>query len=402
MKYHFDEVINRKGTYSSQWDFNEERFGSDKIIPFSISDMDFKVPKEITKVLQQCVEHQIYGYTRWNHDDFKNAIVSFYRRRHQITLEKEAIVYSPTVMYSISVLFNILSKPDDKIVTFNPMYDAFFKVIENNNRVLLKSDLINIDGHFEIDVDDIEQKLSQATIFLLCSPHNPTGRMWKKEELDMLIEICKKYQVAIISDEIHSDIILTTVPYTSILDYQDTYSNIYMVSSSSKIMNTPGLIGSYAYISNPIVKDKFNLRVKDRDFVGSASLLGMQATMIGYTKCDDYIDALLPYIKKNMEVVKEFIDKEFTDIHFIMPEATYLAWIDMRQAPFSMEQIQDALIRVGKVGMMSGSLYGDARYIRMNVGCPTSKVEAGLLGLKKAMDYLYNNTILNRETYEKG
>lgn len=390
MKYNFDEVINRKGTYSSQWDFNKERFGSADIIPFSISDMDFKVPQEITEVLQHCVEHQIFGYTRWNHDDFKSAIASFYQRRHQISLQKEAIVYSPTVMYSISVLFDLLSNHGDKVVTFNPMYDAFFKVVKNNNRVLIKSELLNIKGRFEIDFNDVEQKLEQAQIFLLCSPHNPTGRMWSKEELERLVELCQKYHVAIISDEIHSDIILTTKPYTSILAFSKKYPDIYMVSSSSKTMNTPGLIGSYAYISNSAIKDKFNHRVKDTDFVGSASLLGMHATIVGYTKCDDYIDALVPYIQKNMQVVKEFIDNEFSNIHFTIPESTYLAWIDVRDVPFSMEQIQEALITIGGVGIMSGALYGNDSYLRMNLGCPTSKVEAGLKGLKKAINYLYD------------
>lgn len=390
MKYNFDEVIDRSGTYCSQWDFNLERFGNKDILPFSISDMDFKVPIEITEVLQTCVEHQIYGYTRWNHASFKEAITSFYQRRHGLLLDPNKVVYSPTVMYSIATLFKLLSNVGDCILTCNPMYDAFFKVVENNQRILLKSELKIVDGKYQIDFEDLDKQLSKASIFLLCSPHNPTGKMWSKQELATLVTLCKKHRVKIISDEIHSDIILTSKRYTSILSFLDQYEDIYMVSSASKTMNTPGLLGSYAYIKKEKIKEGFNQQCKDTDFVGSASLLGMQATMVGYRECDGYIEELITYIKGNMQVAKEFIDAHFTDVHFIIPEATYLAWIDIGDVPFTMEQIQEALVNVGKVGIMSGMMYGANDHLRMNLGCPRSKVIDGLQRFKKAMEYLYH------------
>lgn len=389
MKYNFDELINRKGTYCSQWDFNLERFGSKDVLPFSISDTDFKIPKEITEVLANCINHQVYGYTRWNHNDFKESIMNFYQRRHSIILDKESIVYSPTVMYSISLLLELLSNEGDAVLTCNPMYDAFFNVIQKNNRVLLKSELQLIDNRYQVDFKDIENKLSKAKIFLLCSPHNPTGKMWLKEELDTLVSLCKKYQVKIISDEIHSDMILSNQRYISILEYQKEYTDIYMVSSASKTYNTPALLGSYACINNEEIREQFNEFCKNRDFVGSAILLGIQATMTGYRYCDEYIEQLVEYIKGNMQVVERFIKDNFNDISFTIPEATYLAWLDLTKVPFTMQEIQEALITEGKVGIMDGNHYGKDKYLRMNIGCPRSKVEEGLQRLKKALDYLY-------------
>lgn len=392
MHYNFDQVVDRKGTYCSQWDFNKERFGKEDVLPFSISDTDFKVPKQITDTLMECVNHQIYGYTRWNHNDFKESIASFYQRQHHLFLDKESIVYSPTVMYSISLLIRLLTKQGEAVLTCNPMYDAFFHVVQDNQRVLLTTELVFNNERYMVDFEDLESKLKKARIFLLCSPHNPTGKMWLKEELDTLVFLCKKHHVIIISDEIHSDMILSNQPYTSIMHYFEQYTDIYLVSSASKTFNTPGLLGSYASINNPTIRTQFNEICKNRDFVGSASVLGMRATMTGYQLCGEYIEQLVNYIKGNMALVESYINEYCKDVSFTIPEATYLAWLDMTNVPFTTKQIQEALLEVGKVGIMDGNHYGKDKYLRMNVGCPRSKVEEGLKRFKKALDYLYNKT----------
>lgn len=392
MKYDFDEVHNRLGTYCTQWDYIEDRFNKKDLIPFSISDTDFIIPKPITKKIHEVADHQIYGYTRWNHHDFKSSITGYFKRRFDADIEEDWILYSPSVMYSVSLLIRLLSNPKDKILTMNPMYDAFINVIKENDRELVSHNLIKTEGTFKIDFDVFEKQAKDCQLLLLCSPHNPTGRIWSDEELTQMIEICKKYNVKIISDEIHMDIQIKEAKQRPLMRYLNEYEELYTASSSSKTLNTPGLIGSYVIIPNETIRDKFLGVTRRRDFLNSASIFGMYATMIGYTECDDYIDQLNEYIRGNMELVENFVRDELPDFKFQRPEATYLAWIDGRDVPYTSEEIQDALVNVGGVAIMKGETYGEngSKYLRMNLGCPRSKIEEGLKRFKKAMDYLYN------------
>lgn len=391
MQYNFDEVNSRLGTYCTQWDYIEDRFGQKDLLPFSISDTDFKIPKPITNKIKEVVDHEIYGYSRWNHDDFKGSITGYYKRRFDCDMQNDWILYSPSVMYSVSLLIRLLSKPKEAVLTFNPMYDAFINVIKNNDRELISHHL-NKDNGFTIDFDLLDEQLEKSEILLLCSPHNPTGRIWTDQEMVQMINLCKKHNVKIISDEIHMDIQLQENRNIPLLKYIDQYDQLYIASSCSKTLNVPGLIGSYAIIPNKEIYDSFLYQTRTKDFLNSVSILGMYATMVGYNECDDYIDQLNQYIKRNMEYVKEFIDKELPDFKFTIPQATYLAWIDARNVPFTSYEIQKALIEVGKVAIMKGETYGEngEKYLRLNCGCPLSKLEDGLQRMKKAMDWLYN------------
>ncbi|MCD7840817.1 MAG: PatB family C-S lyase [Erysipelotrichaceae bacterium] len=391
MKYNFDEVHNRTGTYCTQWDYIQDRFGRKDVLPFSISDTDFIVPKPITEKINEISKHEIYGYTRWNHHDFKSSVTSFYQRRYHTYIDEDWILYSPSVMYSISLLIRLLSKPQDKVLTFNPMYDSFFTVIEDNNRQLVSNHLICNNGSFEIDFNLFEKQAKECQILLLCSPHNPTGRIWHDDEMQKIIQICQKYHVKIISDEIHMDIQIKDIKHKPLLSYYNEYNELYTATSSSKTFNTPGLIGSYVMIPNNDIRNAFLETTRKKDFLNSVSIFGMYAIMIGYTQCDDYINQLNEYIIGNMELVEHFIKNNLPDFHFIKPEATYLAWIDARNVPYSSDEIQDALVNIGKVAIMKGETYGEngTKFLRMNLGCPRSKVQDGLNRLKIAMDALY-------------
>lgn len=390
MKYDFNEVHNRLGTYCTQWDYIEDRFHKKDLIPFSISDTDFIIPKPITKKIQEVSQHQIYGYTRWNHHDFKSSISEYYKRRFLTDIEEDWILYSPTVMYSVSLLIRLLSKENDKVLTFEPMYDSFYTVIEDNGRQLVANKLISVNGSFEIDFNQFEEQIKECELLLLCSPHNPTGRIWTKEEMDQIITLCKKYNVKIISDEIHMDIQLRDRKHIPLLSYIKDYSELYTASSSSKTFNTPGLIGSYVIIPNEKIRNDFLNHTRRKDFLNSVSIFGMYATMVGYRECDDYIEQLNDHIKENMKIVEEFIAKELPDFQFKMPDGTYLAWIDARNVPYTAEQIQDALVNIGGIGIMKGEIYGGEKYLRMNIGCPQSKLKEGLKRFKLSMDALYN------------
>lgn len=391
MKYDFNEVHNRLGTYCTQWDYIQDRFNKKDLIPFSISDTDFIIPKPITEKIFEVAHHQIYGYTRWNHHDFKSSITGYFQRHFDTHIEEDWILYSPSVMYSVSLLIRLLSKRHDKVLTMNPMYDAFINVIKENDRELVSHNLIATDKSYEIDFDVFEKQARQCQILLLCSPHNPTGRIWSDEEMRKMIDICKKYHLKIISDEIHMDIQIQTKKHQPLLKYINLYEEMYTASSSSKTLNTPGLIGSYVMIPNEKIRDKFLGITRRRDFLNSASIFGMYATMIGYTRCDDYIEQLNEYIRGNMKLLEDFIEENLPDFHFHRPEATYLAWIDCRDVPFTSDEIQEALINIGGVAIMKGETYGSngKKYLRMNLGCPRSKLQEGLQRFKKAMDALY-------------
>lgn len=386
----FNKIHNRLGTYCTQWDFIEDRFGEKDLLPFSISDTDFLVPKQIQDQLFKNVEHGIFGYTRWRHNDYLNAISNYFKRRFDTHIDKSWIIYSPSVMYSVSILLRQLCNEGDAVAVFNPMYDAFIDVIENNslkiNSVLLNSSA----GKFVYDPEELELAISKSKVFLLCSPHNPTGRLWTNEELEEIIMLAKKYHVFVISDEIHMDVNLSSRKHQPILKYLKDYPNIALVSSVSKTMNTPALGGSYAIIPSNELYDVFQQITRKRDFVNSASIMGIEACMIGYRDCDDYIEELNLYIKQNMNLLKEHLLENIPEFTFDIPEATYLAWIDTRSSGFSMKAIQDSLIKNGKVAIMDGRTYGSGGegYLRMNVACPKAKLIEGLNRMNMAMNCL--------------
>lgn len=390
MKYDFDKVVNRKGTYSTQWDYIEDRFGKADLLPFSISDTDFEVPSIVMDDLRTCLEHKIFGYTRWNHDDFKLSIVHHFKKRMNTDIEKDWIAYSPSVIYSISVLLRLLSKAQDRVLVFDPMYDAFINVIEKNNRTMVPCALQH-DNDNAIDWVDFENKVKDCRIFLLCSPHNPTGKVFSNEEYGRMIALCKQYDVYIISDEIHSDIVLHGNQHKPLLSYYHPYAKMMIVSSASKTFNTPALGGSYVILPDKKIYEQFMVQTRQKDFVNSANIMGMIALMSSYEKAHDYIDELILYIEGNMKLIEDFMKTEFPDVKFHCPQATYLAWIDMRSVPFTSNQIQKALVDVGGVGIMNGEVYGEngKGFLRLNAGCPKAKLMEGLQRFKHALQSLY-------------
>ena len=276
-KMKFDEVKDRRGTYCTQWDYVKDRFGKDDLLPFTISDMDLESPKEIVDALIKRINHRIFGYSRWNHDDFKNSIEGWYNRRFNFQIDKEWIVYSPSVIYAVSKFIEMKSEKGDGVLINTPGYDGFFKVIEDNDRKLLTSSLKKVKNSYEIDFDDFELKCREAKIFLLCSPHNPTGKVWTEEELKRMIEICKKYNVFIISDEIHMDIIYNGKHQPILSQAGDYIENIVLCTSASKTFNIPALCGSYLFITNQKDKDEFLRILKNRDALSSPSILAVIA-----------------------------------------------------------------------------------------------------------------------------
>lgn len=392
MKSKFNEIIDRKDTYCTQWDFTADRFGRGDVLPFSISDMDFQSPPEILHAMKKQTEHGIFGYTRWNHDPFKEAITNWYRKRFSTKVHKDWIVYSPSVIYSISKLIEILTNEGDSIVLQTPAYDAFFKQIDNSNRQLLINPLLYSNGQYEIDMEDLEIKLShpETKVLLLCNPHNPTGRVWRKNELMEIVNLCELYNVQIISDDIHMDTTYLDHAYIPITSITKKLENVFICTSASKTFNTPSLGGSYAFIPNENIREKFMTLMKYRDGVSSATIFGILSVIEGYNNASYWVDELRSYLYENMKMVKTFIESELPILQFKIPESTYLAWIDCTELNVTNEELQQVLVNTGKVGIMSGDVYRaeDGCFLRMNVGCPQGKLMGGLKRLKIAIDSL--------------
>ena len=381
----FDEIINRRGTYSTQWDYIEDRFGkgTKDLIPFSISDTDFKCPEPILNMIIEKAKHGIFGYSRWNHDDYKLSITNWYLKRYNTGIDKNWIAYSPNVIYSISVILKILLHTNKKIMTHTPRYDGFNKILKPY--ILYEVELKeNNNGVFETDFQKIEAGFKDGVkVFLLCNPENPTGKVWKYEELKILIDLCEKYDVILISDDIHMDISRKEV--TPVLKI-DTKRCI-IVSSPSKTFNTPALGGSYVIIPISDLFNKFIYHIKEVDALGSPTILGVLSTIVSYNQCDEWVNSLNQYVTKNCEYVERELNN-YKHIKATIPEGTYLMWLDFKNVKIDINKLHNILVTDGKVALMSGEVYGDKTRIRLNVGCPLSKVKIAVDAIKKSVEKL--------------
>ncbi|MGO0907767.1 MalY/PatB family protein [Clostridioides difficile] len=389
----FDKKVNRLGTYCTQWDYVEDRFGKKGLLPFTISDMDLEFPEEITEVLKERLNHRVLGYSRWKHDDFKDSITNWYSKRFNCSIDSNWIYYSPSVMYSISKLIEIFSDEGDGVLINTPAYNAFYEVIGNNNRNIIKSPLINKDGFYSIDFEDFEKKCKYSKIFILCNPHNPTGRVWSELELIKMVRICKENNVKIISDDIHMDIVYDN-KMTPVLNVADNYlESIFICTSASKSFNIPALTGSYVIIPNEEIRTKFENITRYRDFVNSPAILAILGTMTCYNDCEYWLDELLKYLKENLQYTINYIEDNLKPLKLVMPEGCYFAWIDFSEIKISSEKFQKLLIDIGEVAIMAGKVYGEESefYLRLNVACSREKLEDGLNRIKKTIDYITEN-----------
>ncbi|OTO23997.1 hypothetical protein A5876_002822 [Enterococcus sp. 3C8_DIV0646] len=379
-KIFFDEPINRKGTHCTQWDYVEDRFGEKNLLPFTISDTDFKVPAAVEAALIKRMQHPVFGYTRWNHNEFKQAVCKWYSERFKSRIDSDWLVYSPSVMYSIKLLVTLLSNPGDGIIIQTPAYDAFYKMIKENKRKIVPNALIYDANSYRIDFEELTRLMAQPEnkVLLLCSPHNPTGRVWQKDELQRMIELAKTHDVFIISDEIHMDIVRKGQRHQPIIDLLQ--KKVALVTSGSKTFNFPGLIYSYGIIPDSKLRDRFLTQLKEADGLSSTSIFGMTATIAAYDNESKWVDQLNDYLDDNIAYVIAYLQEYHPELVVTKSEATYLMWIDCTALDLTMVELQQRMIRKGKVAIMSGEIYGNEgrNFLRLNVGCSREKLIDGL------------------------
>lgn len=383
----FDNEISRMGTNSVKWDRNDRVFGTQDILPMWVADMDFQAPEVVIKELTQRVNHGIFGYSV-PLAETNEAIVSWLNRRHQWVLNSSSITYSPGVVFAISMVIQEFTSPGDKILIQSPIYPPFFEMIEKNGRTVVNSPLLLRNNRYYIDFDDLEKNIdSSVKLFLLCNPHNPGGRVWSNEELIRLGQICLKHNILIVSDEIHSDLIIgdqTHIPFASIS--QEFADQSITLIAPSKTFNLAGLQASATIIPNKSLRTRFDKRQQQQGFftLGTFGIIGMESA---YLHGDEWLDNLIVYLRQNVSYLTNFIESNLPKVKVIRPDASYLVWLDCRDLGLTDSELKDILIKKGKLGLEPGPKYGPGGegFVRINIGCPLSTLKEGLNRLKVAL-----------------
>ncbi|NMB07639.1 MAG: pyridoxal phosphate-dependent aminotransferase [Tissierellia bacterium] len=390
MRYNFDEVVNRNNTDSRKWGTLEEIYGTTDILPMWVADMDFKSADEIIEALKKRAEHGVFGYT-WEQDSFYDSIIKWVKRRHNWNIKKEWILFTPGVVMGLNLGVRELVKEGEKVLIQSPVYPPFYRVIENNNRIVNLNPLKDTGEKFVMDYEDLEQKIDKDTkLMMICNPHNPVGRVWTREELIRLGDICIKNEIVIISDEIHSDFILkghTHVPLASIS--KELEERTITLMAPSKTFNIAGLATSVAIIPNEELRNAYEKAIEVME-IGNTTIFGNVGFEAAYNHGEEWLDELLIYIEDNIDYAMEYINRNIPEIKVYRPDGTYLLWLNFRGLNKSPEEINEALIKIGKVGLNEGSPYGKEGegFFRLNIGCARSILEEGLRRIEKAVKSL--------------
>ena len=385
MKYNFNKGVNRINTDARKYDEYKANFNTDidDIIPMWIADMEFETCDEITKAIQEKLLVGNLGYDTLN--GYFEAVVNWMKKRHDLDITTEDIVYTPGVVTAINILLKILTKENDKVLVQTPVYHSFFKVLNENKCDIIQSELIKKNNKYEIDFEDFENKIASGVkVFILCNPHNPIGRVWTCEELERLVEICESYGVYIISDEIHADLIFKGYKHNTLLNVAPYYKDkIITCTAPSKTFNIAGL-----YISNIIIANT-ELRKKYTDlFYAKPNVLGAHALIAAYTKGEEWLEEMLVYIENNYNYLVNYINENIPKIKVTKQEGTFLTWLDCRELNLDDEQLSRFFIDKAKVICSQGLEFGNggSGYMRMNIACPLDTLKEALDRIKLAID----------------
>jgi cystathionine beta-lyase len=388
MKYNFDEIIDRNGTHSIKYDYRKRLFGKSDVLPFWVADMDFKTPDFIIEAIKTRLEHELIGYTGIP-GSLKEAISEWLSFYHQWEVNPGWITINPGVVPTLAFSVLALTQPGDQVIVQSPVYFPFYYVIENNGRKIVPNPLQLHNGRYRMDFRDLKRKVNSRTrMIMLCNPHNPGGSVWKKEELIQLAEICEKQDLIIVSDEIHSDLILSGykhIPMAS-LD-QDTADRTVTCLSSSKTFNTAGLALSYTVTSNPGLRASLSNKLGDFH-LSHGNTMGLVATEAAYRKGRTWLRELIRYLEGNIDWLENFLQTELPGIEMIRPEGTFLVWLDFSRLRLSRRELKHFLVYEAGIGLSDGILFGPEGegFQRMNVACPRSLVMQGMKQLKEAMN----------------
>lgn len=390
MKFSFDKIIDRTNNFSAKWSEMNKNFGTNNLLPMWVADMDFLTAPCVMEALKDRLEQGIFGYTT-RPSSYNESIVNWLDNRFSWKINQEWLMFSPAVITSISLLIQNLTQKNDKIMIQEPVYSPFHNIVESNERSLVISPLVKLDdGSYVMDYEDIESKIKDVKVFILCNPHNPVGRVWTREELTRLGEICLKHNVLVISDEIHSDIILKNHKHTPFASISKEFrENTITCMAPTKTFNLAGLQSSFLVISNP-----YYYEVMDKAFsildIKRNNAFSLVATEAAYNYGEDWLYELIKYIEDNVDFAIDYIKNHIPQLKVKKPEGTYLLWVDFSNLNVDKEDLKNALINKGRIALSDGSSFGIGGdgYYRINLACPRSMVLEGLKRIEFAIKSL--------------
>lgn len=383
--FDFDHKIKRETTCSLKYDARKDTFGRADVIPLWVADMDFAAPPAISLALTERATHPIYGYTIYP-DSLYESLISWFKRRHGWDVKREWIVLCPGVVPSLHAAVMAFTKPNESAIVQPPVYSPFFNAVTNSGRQLVENPLRLENNHYTMDFDHLEQCAANAHLLLLCSPHNPVSRVWRKDELKRLLQIAEKHELVIFSDEIHADLIYPDCKHHMLATLSEHTNNIVTAVAPSKTFNIPGL-----NLSALIIPDAENRRAVTAAFdtmhVSAANPFSIVAFEAAYREGETWLDAMLAYLKETRDFVTGYLTANLPQIHLIAPEGTYLLWLDCRDLGMNDAQLKHFFVHEAGVGLSAGTLFGEAGsgFMRMNIGAPRRVIANALDNIVKAL-----------------
>ena len=375
---YLDTFVDRSGTHCEKWDACESVFGRADVIPMWVADMDFPTVPAVRDALVNRAMHPIYGYTD-NLAAEKQAEIGWLKRRYQMDVQPDWILYSPGVIDSLFFCVRALTKPGDRILIQPPVYGPFFRAVKTFDCTLVKNPLVHTQDGWQMDFDDLERQFAGGVrMMILCNPHNPVGRAWRREELQRLVDLANQYHVIIVCDEIHADFNFGEIPHTRILSL-DGSENCVMLTSATKSFNLAGLRQSSIIVKNDELRAKIYAE-RERAHAGTPNIFGAIAQQTAYTCGDAWMDAVVEYIRENRDYAYDFIRTRIPAIHCDKQSATYLMWLDLRALGGTHTEIQHKLVFDAGVGLNDGTDYGEegAGWFRLNLATQRAKVQKTL------------------------
>ena len=387
MKYNFDEIIDRRGTESVKWDAVSERWGRNDLLPMWVADMDFRTPSFVMNALRKRLEHEVLGYT-FACEEWYTSIINWLQSRHGWKVKREELTFMPGIVRGLAFAIQCFTEKGYKVMVMPPVYHPFFLVTEKNKREVVYSPLVLRDGQYYIDFDRFRKDIQGCKILILSNPHNPGGRVWTREELEQIAEICYESKTLVISDEIHAD--LTLPPYQHItfaLVSEKARQNSLVFMSPSKAFNMPGLASSYCIIENKEICRCFQEYMEASE-LSEGHLFAYLSVAAAYSNGTEWLDQVLAYIQSNIDFTDAFLSEYIPNIKMIRPQASYLVFLDCRTLGLNQKELVDLFVDGAHLALNDGTMFGKEGegFMRLNVACPRSVLEKALKQLKKACD----------------
>ena len=387
--FDFDTLIDRKNTNSLKYDFAVERGRPADVLPLWVADMDFQAPSCVLEALQKSVAHGIFGYSDTK-ADYDEAVIGWFSRRFGWEARAEWLVKTPGVVFALAAAIRAATRPGDAVLVQSPVYYPFYSVIRDNDRKVVESELVYQDGRYSIDFDDLERKISeqQVKLLLLCSPHNPVGRVWTPEELRQIGALCARYDVTVISDEIHCDFAFPEHPHIPfLLACPELADQAVVCTAPSKSFNLAGLQASNIFIPNEELRRRF-LHEIDRTGYSQLNTLGLVACQAAYTGGEQWLDACKAYMRGNLDFLRDYLREHLPQIRLVEPEGTYFAWLDCSGLGLDKAALNDLVVNRAKLWLDAGHIFGKNAwpFQRVVLACPRATLAQALEQLRQAAE----------------